>query len=314
MPVVVPNGLPAIHTLANENITVMSESRAKKQDIRPLRVIILNLMPTKIATENQLIRVLSNAPLQVEVTFLQTETHESKNTPPEHLETFYKSFSEIKETCFDGLIITGAPVETLVFEEVDYWDELCEILTWSKTHVFSSVHICWGAQAGLYFHHGICKWPTEKKLSGIYPHEVENQGHPLTRGFDEVFLAPHSRYTEVRLDDIRDHQALEILSLSDEAGVYLVATKDLRQVYITGHPEYDTHTLRLEYVRDREKGVGPNVPANYFPDDNPRLLARNRWRGHAYLLFSNWLNHVYQEVPYELEKIKELELKSVCQL
>ena len=309
MPVIVPNGLPAIKTLANENITVISESRAKSQDIRPIKIVILNLMPTKIATENQLIRVLSNTPLQVEVTFLQTETHESKNVAPEHLETFYKAFSEIKDACFDGLIITGAPVETLGFEEVDYWEELCEILTWSKTHVFSTMHICWGAQAGLYFHHGIPKYPIDKKLSGIYTHELENQSHPLVRGFDELFLAPHSRYTEIRVEDILKNEKLEILSTSTDAGIYLVGTKDFRQVYLTGHPEYDAYTLTLEYIRDVEKGVGPDVPINYFPDNNPRLLAQNRWRGHAYLLFSNWLNLVYQEVPYLVEKIKELELK-----
>lgn len=307
MPVIVPNGLPAINTLANENITVISESRAKGQDIRPMKIIILNLMPTKVATENQLIRVLSNTPLQVEVTFLQTETHESKNIAPEHLESFYKSFGAIKDECFDGLIITGAPVETLAFEEVDYWDELCTILAWSKTHVFSTMHICWGAQAGLYFHHGVPKYGTDKKLSGVYRHEIENPGHPLMRGFDEEFLAPHSRHTEVRVEDISKYEALEILSVSAEAGIYMVASKDFRQVYVTGHPEYDAHTLTVEYVRDTSKGMKPDVPVNYFPDDNPRLLARNRWRGHAYLLFSNWLNHVYQEVPYELAKIKELE-------
>lgn len=306
MPVIVPNGLPAISTLANENITVISESRAKGQDIRPLKVLVLNLMPTKVATENQLVRVLSNTPLQVEVTFLQTKTHESKNVAPEHLESFYKSFYEVKDACFDGLIITGAPVETLEFDEVDYWDELCEILAWSRRHVFSTLHICWGAQAGLYFHHGISKYRIDKKLSGIYTHEVEQKQHPLTRGFDEIFLAPHSRHTELRAADIVNHQELEILSTSLEAGLYLLASKDLRQVYVTGHPEYDAHTLTVEYVRDVDKGMKPEIPVNYFPDDNPRLLAQNRWRGHAYLLFSNWLNHVYQEVPYELAKIKEL--------
>ena len=306
MPVIVPNGLPAIQMLANENITVMSESLAKTQDIRPLQILILNLMPTKIATENQLIRLLSNTPLQVEVTFLQTETHQSKHTTPEHLASFYKAYREIKSQCFDGLIMTGAPVETLAFEEVDYWEELCEILTWSKTQVFSSVHICWSAQAGLYFHHGIEKWPLKKKLSGIYTHEIVNQGHPLLRGFDEEFLAPHSRYTEVRVEDIKPNHALEILSFSTEAGVYLIATTDLRQVFITGHPEYDAKTLSLEYMRDVVKGVNPNVPVNYFPDDNPKLLAKNRWRVHGYMLISNWLNHVYQKVPYKIQKIKEL--------
>ena len=306
MPVIVPNGLPAINTLANENITVISESRAKSQDIRPLSIVILNLMPTKIATENQLIRLLSNTPLQVEVTFLQTKTYDSKNVTPEHLETFYKAFSEIHNSCYDGLIITGAPVETLDFEEVDYWNELCSIMTWSKTNVFSTVHICWGAQAGLYFHHGVPKYGINKKISGIFTHEVQHQGHPLMRGFDEEFFAPHSRYTEVHAEDIIKHEELEILLTSTEAGVYMVATKDIRQVYITGHPEYDAHTLTLEYVRDFDKGMKPDVPVNYFPGDNPRNLPRNRWRGHAYLLFGNWLNYVYQEVPYELEKIKSL--------
>jgi len=309
MPVIVPDGLPAIHTLANENITVISELRAKHQDIRPLKIVILNLMPTKIETENQLIRVLSNTPLQVEITFLQTKTHQSKNAKPEHLAAFYQGFDALKHKCFDGLIVTGAPIEELAFEEVDYWEELCHILAWSKTHVFSTMHICWGAQAGLYFHHNILKYPLNQKLSGIYHHTTKSKRHPMLRGFDETFLAPHSRYTEMRSKDIEADKELEILSTSKDAGVYIAAAKDFRQVYVMGHPEYDGHTLTLEYVRDMNKGLNPHVPVNYFPDDNPRHLAQNRWRAHAHLLFNNWLNHVYQEVPYESHKIKELELR-----
>lgn len=306
MPVIVPNGLPAIHTLASENITVMTESRAKSQDIRPMKIVILNLMPTKIATENQLIRLLSNTPLQVEITFLQTKSHEAKNVKPEHLKTFYRTFDEVKETCFDGLIITGAPVETLAFEKVDYWEELCQIMKWSKTHIFSTFHLCWGAQAGLYFHHGIKKYATGEKLSGIYTHNIHIQNHPFLRGFDDQFQAPHSRYTEIYEEEIEKREILEVLATSKEAGVYMVASKDFRQVYVTGHPEYELHTLTLEYVRDVEKGIAPAIPVNYFPDDNPRSLPEVRWRAHGSLLFSNWLNVVYQEVPYELEKIKEL--------
>jgi len=306
MPVIVPDHLPAIQTLANENITVISESRSKSQDIRPLKILILNLMPMKIATENQLIRVLSNTPLQVEITFLQTKTHQSKHVASAHLESYYQAFDDIKANCFDGLIVTGAPVENLPFEAVDYWPELTNILNWSKKHVFSTVHLCWGAQAGLYIHHGIHKSPLNNKLSGIYRHEITSQNHPLLRGFDEAFLAPHSRYTEICASDILKNEQLEILSTSKEAGVYLVGSKDLRQVYVMGHPEYDANTLRLEYERDVKKGLKPSVPINYFLDDNPQKISLNRWRGHAYLLFGNWLNYVYQEVPYEIEKIKEL--------
>lgn len=309
MPVIVPNGLPAIHTLSNENITVTTEARAKSQDIRPLKILVLNLMPTKIATENQFVRLLSNTPLQVEVTLLRTKTHQAKNVAPEHLESFYKAFDEVKSQCFDGLIVTGAPVENLAFEAVDYWEELCEILTWSKIHVFSTVHICWGAQAGLYLDYGVPKYEMDRKLSGIYVHETVHPTNPLLRGFDETFSAPHSRYTEVREEDILKHDALEILAVSVDAGVYLLATKDFRQIYVTGHPEYDANTLSLEYTRDVDRGLEPEVPINYFPNDDPRMPVQNRWRGHAHLLFSNWLNRVYQDVPYALEKIKALELK-----
>jgi len=306
MPVIVPDNLPAIHILANENITVMSASRGKSQDIRPLKILILNLMPMKIATENQLIRLLSNTSLQVEVTFLQTATHESKNVTFEHLASFYKAFDDIKDDCFDGLIVTGAPVENLPFDEVDYWQELCQILEWSKKHVFSTMHICWGAQAGLYYHHNIHKYPLSQKLSGVYNHELNIPSHPILRGFDEEYKVPHSRYTEILAADIEKNGQLDILSTSEEAGVYLVATKDLRQVYVTGHPEYDANTLRLEYIRDVEKGINPQIPVNYFLEDDPQKFSQNRWRGHAYLLFGNWLNHIYQEVPYHIEKIKEL--------
>ncbi|MCL2559030.1 MAG: homoserine O-succinyltransferase [Turicibacter sp.] len=308
MPVIVPDNLPAIDILADENITVMSTSRGKSQDIRPLKVLILNLMPMKIATENQLIRLLSHTPLQVEATFLQTATHESKNATSEHLVSFYKAFDDIKDECFDGLIITGAPVENLPFEEVDYWPELCQILAWVKKHVFSTMHICWGAQAGLYYHHRIQKHALSEKLSGIYGHKLNNLNlnHPILRGFDEVYKVPHSRYTEVLATDIEQNDQLDILSTSEEAGVYLIATKDLRQVYVTGHPEYDADTLQLEYLRDVKKGIHPDIPVNYFLGDDPQNSVQNNWRGHAYLLFGNWLNHVYQEVPYEIEKIKEL--------
>jgi len=306
MPVIVPNGLPAINTLANENITIISEARALRQDIRPMRILILNLMPTKIATENQLIRILSNTPLQVEITFLQTSTYESKNVAPEHLETFYKEFNEIRHEFYDGLIVTGAPVETLDFEAVDYWHELSDILSWATSHVFSTIHICWGAQAGLYFRYGIQKYPTSQKLSGVYKHGVGIPSHPLIRGFEDEFLAPHSRYTEILATDLSKHKNLDILATSDDAGIYLVASKDFREIYITGHPEYDSHTLGLEYIRDVEKGLNPEVPLNYFPDDDPGQLAKNKWKSHAYLLFGNWLNLVYQNVPYEIGRIEEM--------
>lgn len=307
MPIIVPTGLPAIEALAKENITLITECRAKNQDIRPLEIVILNLMPTKIATENQLIRLLSNTALQVEVTFLQTATYVSKNTATKHLEIFYQQFDAIKDKCFDGLIITGAPVETLAFEEVDYWDELCAIMEWSKTNVFSTMHICWGAQAGLYYHYGIPKYPLDNKLFGVFTHVLNEKNHPLIRGFDEEYLVPHSRHTEVRIQDVKKIDELEILSTSAKAGLCLVASIDFRQIYMTGHAEYDADTLALEYFRDRGRGLEIDVPINYFPDDNPGQSPKNCWRGHAYLMLTNWVNHVYQEVPYEISKIKELD-------
>ena len=302
MPIKIPDRLPAGEILTKENIFVMFNLLAEHQDIRPLKIAILNIMPTKIITETQLIRLLSNTALQVEIVLLQTSSHRSKNTPPEHLSAFYKSFGEIRSQKFDGLIITGAPVETMPFEEVDYWDELCEIMLWSKANVFSTLHICWGAQAGLYFHYGINKYLREKKLFGVFAHEVNKPDHELVRGFDEIFYAPHSRHTEIRKKDIDLMPDLEILTSSPEAGVHIVASKNMRQFYITGHSEYDYDTLALEYFRDKEKGLDIQIPVNYFPDNNPNNTPKNIWRGHAHLLFSNWLNYfVYQETKYDFQ-------------
>jgi homoserine O-succinyltransferase len=306
MPIKIPDRLPAGSILSKENIFIIPEFEANHQDMRPLRIAILNIMPTKIITETQLIRVLSNTPLQVEIVLLQISSHKSKNTSVEHLSAFYKSFEQVKKEKFDGLIITGAPVETMPFEKVDYWDELCEIMQWSKVNVYSTLHICWGAQAGLYFHYGINKYPLEKKLSGIYSHEVLKVDHELVRGFDEIFYAPHSRYTEIRKKDIDLMPDLEILSSSPEAGVYIVASKKMRQFYITGHSEYDFDTLAGEYYRDTAKGLEIEVPVNYFPKDDPSLTPKNIWRGHGHLLFSNWLNYfVYQDTLYDIDKIDE---------
>ena len=304
MPIKIPDRLPAGSVLTKENIVVMFDFLAEHQDIRPLKIAILNIMPTKEVTETQLIRVLSNTALQVEVVLLQTSSYKSKNTPPEHLGSFYKSFDQIKDEKLDGLIITGAPVETMPFEKVDYWNELCEIMEWSKVNVCSTLHICWGAQAGLYYHYGIDKYPLEKKLSGVFSHEVNKTDHELVRGFDEIFYAPHSRYTEIRQKDIELMPDLEILTSSPIAGVHIVASKKMRQFYITGHSEYDYDTLALEYFRDKEKGLETEVPVNYFPNDDPRLTPKNIWRGHAHLLFSNWLNYfVYQATPFDINMI-----------
>ena len=306
MPIKIPDGLPAAETLSKENIFVMSKLKAEGQDIRALKIAVLNIMPTKIVTETQLIRLLSNTALQVETVLLQTASHKSKNTSVEHLSAFYKSFEQVKSEKFDGLIITGAPVETLNFEQVDYWDELCEIMAWSKTNVFSTLHICWGAQAGLYYHYKIEKYPLEKKMFGIFKHEVARAEHELVRGFDEIFLAPHSRHTEVRREDIERIAELEILAYSEEAGVYLVASKNKNHArfFITGHAEYDHDTLADEYFRDKSKGLKIDLPVNYFPDDDDSKTPKNTWRGHAHLLFSNWLNYfVYQETPYDMNKI-----------
>lgn len=305
MPIKTPDGLPAREVLENENISVMNENRALHQDIRPLRIAVMNLMPTKITTETQLIRLLSNSSLQVELTLLSTASHTPKHTPPEHMQTFYRSLYEVINERFDGLVITGAPVEDLEFEKVDYWRELCGLMEWSKTHVFSVFHICWAAQAGLYYYYGVPKYPIEKKMFGVFRHRVLNPRHPLLRGFDEIFMAPHSRHTEVRSEDIKAVNDLEILSASDEAGVYIAADRNMRRFFVTGHSEYDYNTLANEYFRDKSSGCDIDMPKNYFPDDNPENTPPNVWRGHAHLMFSNWLNNiVYQMTPFDLNELK----------
>ena len=304
MPIKIPNQLPATQTLTDENIFVITETRALTQDIRPLKILLLNLMPKKIVTETQMARLLGNTPLQVELELIHTSTHHSRNTPEDHMLTFYKTFDDIKDKKYDGMIITGAPVELLPFEEVEYWDELCTIMEWSKTHVTSTLHICWGAQAALYYHYGIDKQPLEKKLFGIFPHTVEHKRSILLRGFDEVFNVPQSRHTTIRREDIEAVPELKILASSEQAGVYAVATKKGRQIFITGHSEYDATTLRDEYERDKAAGLPIEVPFNYFPDDDPTRTPPVTWRGHANLLFSNWLNYfVYQSTPYDIDKI-----------
>lgn len=305
MPIKIPDNLPATEVLNNENIFVMTEKRAIHQDIRPLKIAILNLMPTKITTETQLLRLLGNSPLQVEIELLHTKTYKSKNTSEEHLLTFYKTFEDIEDQKFDGMIITGAPVETLNFEEVDYWEELTQIMNWSVHNVTSTLHICWGAQAGLYHHFNIPKYPLSKKMFGVFSHTICKKNVKLLRGFDDEFFAPHSRYTEIRSEDIDKVSHLDILSVSEVAGLYIVATKDGRQIFVTGHSEYDAETLKQEYERDITKGLNIAVPENYFPNDNPSNQPVVKWRSHANLLFSNWLNYyVYQETPYNLSEIK----------
>jgi len=305
MPIKIPDKLPAAKTLRNENIFVMTEKRALHQDIRPLKIAILNLMPTKIATETQLLRLIGNSPLQVEVELLHTKTYQSKNTPEEHLITFYKTFDEIKNQKFDGLIITGAPVETMRFEDVDYWNELTQIMEWSLHNVTSTFHICWGSQAGLYYHYNIPKYTLDEKVFGVFPHKINKKNVKLLRGFDDVFYAPHSRYTEIRREDVKKVPQLEILSESKESGIYIIASKDGRQIFVTGHPEYDPLTLHQEYVRDLEKGLPIAMPKNYYPDNNPSKSPIVKWRSHANLLYANWLNYyVYQETPYDLNSIK----------
>lgn len=301
MPIRIQNDLPAKEILENENIFVMDEDRAIHQDIRPLKVVILNVMPLKEETELQLLRLLSNSPLQTDVTFLTMKSHVSVNTSASHLNKFYVYFDEIKNYKFDGLIITGAPVEQIEFEEVDYWQELCEIMEWSKTNVTSTFHICWGAQAGLYYHFGLKKKMLDKKLSGIYRHRVMKRREPLVRGFDDEFYAPHSRYTEVSAEDIHNCPDLKVLAESDEAGVFLCMAGDGRQIFVTGHPEYDRYTLDYEYKRDTARNLNPDIPVNYYPDDNPENKPLLLWRSHSINLYSNWLNYyVYQVTPYEL--------------
>jgi len=311
VPIKIPDHLPAKEILQSEHIFVMGEERAYTQDIRPLKILILNLMPRKEVTETQLLRLLGNSPLQVEVTLLRMRSHVAKNTSTEHLEAFYQTFDEVEQQAYDGMIITGAPVEHLPFEEVTYWPELCEILDWTKGAVTSTLHICWAAQAGLYRHYGLPKYALERKTFGIFEHVV-NVRCNLTRGFDDVFLAPHSRHTEVRPDDIRRVKGLDILAESADAGAFLIATPDARQIFVTGHPEYDAITLAEEYQRDIERGLDIDVPCNYYPLDDPRREPLNRWRGHANLLFANWLNYcVYQETPYDLSgRIRQRVAKS----
>ena len=305
MPIKIADKLPAARTLRGENIFVMTEKRAMSQDIRPLRILLFNLMPTKIVTETQILRALSNSPLQVEVVFLNTKTHASKNTPHEHLVDFYKTFDEIENEKFDGMIITGAPVENMEFEEVDYWDELTSVMEWSKSHVTSTLHICWGAQAGLYYHYGIKKHRLEKKMSGVFEHRVQKKKNKLVRGFDEAFFAPHSRHTETRIEEVKAVPELDIIAVSDEAGLYLAASKDGKHVFVMGHSEYDADTLDKEYKRDSERGLNPEIPVNYYKNNNPLLRPIMRWRAHSTLLFVNWLNYcVYQITPYNLNEIK----------
>ena len=304
MPIKIPDDLPAAKTLLDENIFVMFEDRARHQDVRPLSIAILNLMPTKIITETQLLRLLGNSPLQVDIVLLHPQNHNSRNTSKEHLTTFYKHFDDIKSEKFDGMIITGAPVEQLEFREVDYWTELEDIMDWAADNVFSTLYLCWGAQAALFHHYGIPKYPLKKKLFGVFAHSVSDKNVRLFRGFDDIFYAPHSRHTEIRKDDINSVSDLQVLSESEEAGVYIVGTKDQRRIFVTGHSEYDALTLELEYERDVARGLEIDIPCNYYPNDNPKLPPRVLWRSHSNLLFSNWLNYyVYQETPYDKNKI-----------
>ena len=304
MPIRIPDSLPAIGVLESENIFVMTEHRALHQDIRPLNLLILNLMPTKIVTETQILRKLSNTPLQINVQLLKTSSHTAQNTDSQHLDSFYTTFEAVREERYDGMIITGAPVENLEFEDVDYWDELCQIMRWTRSHVHSTLHICWGAQAGLYYHYGIPKHTLSKKLFGIYEHDIIRKRSPLFRGFDDRFYAPHSRYTEVTLEDVLAVPELELLATSREAGVFGVKSTDNRRFFIFAHPEYDSDTLALEYFRDVTKGLDIAVPAHYFPEDNPSLEPMVNWRSAGQLLYTNWLNYyVYQTTPYDLREI-----------
>lgn len=309
MPIKIPNNLPAVDILAKENIFVMKESRALSQDIRPLKFVIVNLMPTKIETETQLLRLISNTPLQIEITLLKMDSYKSKNVSEEHMETFYKTFDDIKDERFDGMIITGAPIETLDFEDVIYWEEIMKIMEWSKKHVFSVLHICWGAQAGLYHHYGIKKYQLNKKIFGIFPIKLEEkyENNELFRGFDEIFNMPHSRHTKIEESDILKEPELEILAKSDEAGVSIIRSKDKRKIFLTGHLEYDRFTLAKEYERDISQHKKIDVPFNYYPEDDPTKKPIFNWKAHANLLFVNWINHyVYQETPYNLEELENL--------
>ena len=303
MPIKIQNDLPARKILEDEHIFVMTERRALTQDIRPLQILLLNLMPTKIETETQILRCLSNTPLQIEVEFLQMASHTAKNISEEHMIAFYQTFPEIKHKWYDGLIITGAPVELMEFEEVEYWDELCEVMEWSKTHVHSTFHICWGAQAGLYYHYGIPKYTLDKKLSGVYKHYLLNEKSRLFRGFDSEFYVPHSRHTTVKAEDIQKIPDLKIMAASEEAGVYIVGNESGSQFFVMGHSEYDIDTLAKEYFRDVDKGMNPEIPKNYFQDDDPDKQPMMRWRAHGTCVYSNWLNYfVYQTTPYTLNE------------
>lgn len=304
MPIKIPNSLPATEILEKENIFVMTEHRAMHQDIRPLSVLILNLMPTKIVTETQLLRKLSNTPLQIEVEFLKTASYIPQHTDPTHLDTFYTTFDEVKDRKFDGMIITGAPLDFVAFEDVTYWNEVCKIMEWCKTHVHSTLHLCWGAFAGLYYYYGIEKHDLDEKLSGVYEHTVLKKNSPLFRGFDDVFFAPQSRASAVREEDVRAVDELELMATSDKAGVTLVKTTDSRHFFMTCHPEYDADTLAKEYYRDRDKGMNPKIPYHYFPGDDPKKAPIVRWRSTGQLLFSNWLNYyVYQSTPYDIKNV-----------
>ena len=304
MPIRIDNELPAKQSLEIENIFVMSNTRADTQDIRPLKIIILNLMPTKLETETQLLRLLSNSPLQVDVEFLQVATHEAKNVSKSHMDKFYKTYDEVKSNKYDGMIITGAPVEQMEFEKVDYWNELCKIMEWSKTNVYSTFHICWGAQAGLYYHYGIKKYKTSKKIFGIFPHKSLDETHPLMRGLDDIYYVPHSRHTEIKTQDIAQVKDLQILSYSDMAGIHIVSDMECRKFFITGHSEYDRETLAKEYFRDKEKGLDIEIPYNYFPNDDTNATPRMEWKGTANIIFNNWLNYfVYQKTPYDLSTL-----------
>ncbi len=305
MPIKIPNDLPATQTLLNENIFAITETRAITQDIRPLKILVLNLMPTKITTETQLARLLGNTPLQVEMELIHTKTHESKNTPQDHMIAFYKTFEDVKDFNYDGMIITGAPVEQMPFEEVEYWEELCEIMEWSKTHVTSVFHICWGAQAGLYYHYGVKKIPLKEKMFGIFPHKVEYKNSMLFRGFDDIFMVPHSRHTTISREDVEEHTRLKILASSEEAGLYALMSHKGRQIFIMGHSEYDADTLQKEYERDKKAGLPIRLPKNYFPDDDDTQTPLSTWRSHANLLYTNWLNYfVYQSTPYDIRTIR----------
>ena len=306
MPIRIPNNLPATATLQEENIFVMTETRARTQDIRPLDILVLNLMPTKVDTETQLARLLGNTPLQVNMELMQMSSHVSKNTSAEHMLAFYKTFDEVKHRKFDGMIITGAPVENMPFEEVDYWDELCQVMEWSRKNVHSTLHICWGAQAGLYYHYGINKVQLDEKMFGVFPHTVEYKRSILFRGFDDTFMVPHSRHTTVLREDVEKNDKLKILASSEEAGIYAVSTKKGKRVFVMGHSEYDQMTLDKEYRRDKNAGLPIAVPKNYFPDDDDTKMPVVTWRGSANLLFSNWLNYfVYQTTPYDLDTLPE---------